>query len=245
MKGIRTWLEHENEQRRDREPKDDREGHPRASQVVDATRGREAKTQHNRSEHPCQWSHNDDGPRSFPRERFVREQEPQHEQGKARGAPNHCSAKHAPSEGAQLGTVRFDVRDDADAQSVASVERSDIWRRAPKTTSRMPQTCTGGTPVVHHHMSIRTCSKCEGRRFAVQRQFHLPIKGSMASHKIPAVTIGGSSWKVGHLETWICLGCGLTEFYARDIDSLEERAKRYPDQLKIVDYTAPTTGPHR
>jgi hypothetical protein len=70
---------------------------------------------------------------------------------------------------------------------------------------------------------------------------------------LPAVTLPRDSsrrdhWsmqKLGKFETWICVRCGYTEFYAYGPEDPEMLAKQFPEQLRIVDAEAPAQGPYR
>jgi predicted nucleic-acid-binding Zn-ribbon protein len=95
--------------------------------------------------------------------------------------------------------------------------------------------------------STQTCPKCSGQRFAVNDEFRQPDQDSSdGTEPLPAITIkvpkddwnpdGPSCRKaLGSFETWICLGCGYTEFYAMGLDNIEAAAKQHLDRLRIVD----------
>jgi predicted nucleic-acid-binding Zn-ribbon protein len=93
--------------------------------------------------------------------------------------------------------------------------------------------------------SSQTCPKCSGNKFAVTAEFRQPVHRSTATEPFFAVTLteeigrffGSSTAPRGGFETWICLGCGYTEFYAKGLDGIEELAKEHPEQLRIVDAT--------
>ncbi|MFK7989390.1 MAG: hypothetical protein AB8I08_25465 [Sandaracinaceae bacterium] len=93
----------------------------------------------------------------------------------------------------------------------------------------------------------QVCPKCNGRRFAVQPKFSIPSYAySNGTHVLPAVSVC-TGWKrseLGHLEVWSCLKCGFTELYAA-IGAMEQVARQFPEEVRIVDRTPPTNGPHR
>ena len=103
--------------------------------------------------------------------------------------------------------------------------------------------------------STQRCPKCSGRKFAVSAEFRQPLNGtSNLSYPSTAVTIEikGHGMRVpdrrittGRFESWICLGCGYTEFYAHGLENLEALAKQHPDQLRIVDAGPPEKTPYR
>jgi predicted nucleic-acid-binding Zn-ribbon protein len=69
----------------------------------------------------------------------------------------------------------------------------------------------------------QVCPKCSGRRFAVNGEMRIPDhRISNATVSVPAITVSagdvsmekdaiGDRYVYGHLEAWICLGCGYTE----------------------------------
>ncbi len=106
--------------------------------------------------------------------------------------------------------------------------------------------------------STQTCPKCAGRRFATTSEFQVPDErgeGGRSVKAVPAFTaesksrglMGTStiSMTTGHFEQWICLGCGYTEFYVNDLESIERAAKEFPLRLRIVDAVPPDRGPYR
>lgn len=99
--------------------------------------------------------------------------------------------------------------------------------------------------------TTQTCPKCLGKRFAVTDEFRQPdCETPNVTRPFPAFTIvtdqrGLARETLGRFWTWICLGCGYTEFYAYDIEHVEELAKRWPDRLRIVDARPPAQGPYR
>jgi len=105
--------------------------------------------------------------------------------------------------------------------------------------------------------STQTCPKCSGKKFAVTDEFRHPDQeSSNMTRPFPAITIIAhrvdqvrtGPWAretLGSFETWICLGCGYTEFYARGIEQVEEIAKRWPERVRIVDAGPAALGPYR
>ncbi len=101
--------------------------------------------------------------------------------------------------------------------------------------------------------ATQTCPKCTGRRFAVIAELRLPAHDSSNGiQPFPVATVeteGG--WiahgrvSVGHFETWVCHGCGYTEFYARDQRQLVQLAEQHPEQVRIVDASGAAQGPFR
>ncbi len=99
--------------------------------------------------------------------------------------------------------------------------------------------------------STQTCPKCAGRKFATIDEFQIPDlrdRAERAAHGVPAVTIESkpdrwgktSATTVGSLEQWICMGCGYTEFYTRDLEMVAEAARQFPHRVRVVD-----AGPHK
>jgi predicted nucleic-acid-binding Zn-ribbon protein len=104
--------------------------------------------------------------------------------------------------------------------------------------------------------STETCPKCSKRKFLVtatwkQPEWHScnvtqPVVAVTLEYEPPKTTFGsGSRPTLGCFETWICLECGYTEFYARGLAGVEDLAKQHPEQLSIVDATPPEQGPYR
>jgi predicted nucleic-acid-binding Zn-ribbon protein len=105
--------------------------------------------------------------------------------------------------------------------------------------------------------TTQTCPKCSGKKFAVTDEFRQPdYDSSNVTRPFSAITIPtGSSSRgkcsyegrkaLGQFETWICVVCGYTEFYAYGLDDIEHVAKQYPDHLRIVDATPRGQGPFR
>jgi predicted nucleic-acid-binding Zn-ribbon protein len=93
--------------------------------------------------------------------------------------------------------------------------------------------------------ATQTCPKCAGNKFAVTAEFRQPESRSIGARRFVAVILekklgrflGSTTTERGSFESWICLGCGYTEFYAKALDGIEELAKEHPEQLRIVDAT--------
>jgi hypothetical protein len=62
---------------------------------------------------------------------------------------------------------------------------------------------------------------------------------------VPGQASHGGRMAYGTFETWICLGCGYTEFYAQGLEGIEGVARRHPDRLRIVDAQPQAQGPYR
>jgi predicted nucleic-acid-binding Zn-ribbon protein len=84
----------------------------------------------------------------------------------------------------------------------------------------------------------QTCPKCSRQKFAVTESFtatggaFVPVIADLKRH--------------GLFETWICLHCGFTEFYAHDLPhDIEEIIKQDSKHWRIVDATPPEKGPYR
>ena len=104
--------------------------------------------------------------------------------------------------------------------------------------------------------STQTCPKCAGQRFAVSDEFQIPDlreRSKRAVQGVPAVTVESkpdrsgftNATTAGYLEQWICLGCGYTEFYTRNLELVEQAAKEFPARLRIVDARPNNQGPYR
>jgi predicted nucleic-acid-binding Zn-ribbon protein len=105
--------------------------------------------------------------------------------------------------------------------------------------------------------STQTCPKCAGRKFAISEEFRQPDHATPnTTSPFPAITIVAhrpaeertGPWArktVGTFETWICVGCGYTEFYAKGLDDIEALAKQHPDRLRILDAGSVKQGPYR
>jgi len=100
--------------------------------------------------------------------------------------------------------------------------------------------------------STQMCPKCSGKKFAVKAEFRQPHhRGDNITAPFPAITIDvknqtyGDRITSGQFETWICVACGYTEFYASGKENLDKLAQKYPDQLRIIDAGPPEQGPYR
>jgi predicted nucleic-acid-binding Zn-ribbon protein len=87
------------------------------------------------------------------------------------------------------------------------------------------------------------CPKCEGRVFAVNTLAQQPNCYMPGTWTLSPVTLG-SGQSLGWFETWMCLGCGYTEFYACGLTGVQQLAAQHPGQLRIVDATS-KEGPYR
>jgi hypothetical protein len=100
--------------------------------------------------------------------------------------------------------------------------------------------------------STQTCPKCSGRKFAVTDEYRLPDREyDGMTQPMPAVSLDseglpkrGASFggvATGRLESWLCLGCGYVEFYAKDYDLsvLEQLQRKCPGRFRIVDAGRP------
>ncbi len=73
-----------------------------------------------------------------------------------------------------------------------------------------------------------------------------PLFAVTAVTEKSGLKVMGSTPPVGYFETWTCLSCGYTEFYARGIPSnIGSIVEKHPDQLRIVDAEQPGHGPYR
>jgi predicted nucleic-acid-binding Zn-ribbon protein len=99
--------------------------------------------------------------------------------------------------------------------------------------------------------STQTCPKCSGQRLAVMDEFRQPEAGSSSTTVVVVVAIEaegmfrGNAGGLGSFETWICLGCGYTEFYARRLKGIEALAEKHPDRVRIIEPTSPKRDPYR
>jgi predicted nucleic-acid-binding Zn-ribbon protein len=96
--------------------------------------------------------------------------------------------------------------------------------------------------------STQTCPKCAGKKFAVNSEFRFPDhQSSNGTDALPAITLANGSTRrtLGRFETWICVGCGYTEFYAYGAEDLEALARVHPEHLRIVDAEPRGQGPYR
>jgi predicted nucleic-acid-binding Zn-ribbon protein len=92
------------------------------------------------------------------------------------------------------------------------------------------------------------CSKCTGKRFGVIDEFVQPNADYNRPNAFAPVTFQHARdhmRTLGKFEVWICLACGYTEFYAKELGDVEAVAKQHPDQLRVIDATAPGQGSYR
>ena len=95
--------------------------------------------------------------------------------------------------------------------------------------------------------ATQRCATCSGGRFAVNILRNLN-RGSLPA--VPAIVIENRKWSQveewhGYFETWICLACGRSEFFARDYGEIEALARKHPDQVRIVEVEPREQGPYR
>ena len=106
--------------------------------------------------------------------------------------------------------------------------------------------------------STQICPKCTGKRFAVQPEFRQPdhdsdtITWPFYAFAIPTgappktgARSNHSRNVFGQFESWTCLECGYTEFYAFGLDKVEEAARKWPHHLRIVGPAEEGQGPYR
>lgn len=99
--------------------------------------------------------------------------------------------------------------------------------------------------------STLKCTKCSGQKFVVTDEFCIPYRDKCEIEPFPAF-VGqvkrGWAWHTvtqGAFSTWVCLGCGYTEFYVCRPEGLETIAKGFPDRMRIIDAAAQEQGPFR
>ncbi len=84
----------------------------------------------------------------------------------------------------------------------------------------------------------KMCPDCSGRKFAVT------VLEDSDFHRVPAMPSG--SGPHGCFEVWICLRCGYTAFYARNLPvDIERIARQHPDGVRVVDAESGGQGPYR
>ena len=100
--------------------------------------------------------------------------------------------------------------------------------------------------------SSHVCPKCDGRRLYVceNRQPDHDSSNIIKTLRVCTVPIDqettgaeeGSSYRseIGSFETWICAGCGFTEWYAQDPRHIIQRlATRGGSDVRVIDAAAP------
>jgi predicted nucleic-acid-binding Zn-ribbon protein len=103
--------------------------------------------------------------------------------------------------------------------------------------------------------ATQTCPKCAGKRFVVTDEFRHPEPNDGVC-RLPALTLyeperddnPEGRWvrkTAGSFESWICLGCGYTELYAKGLDGIEALARKHPERSRIVDTEHSEQGPYR
>lgn len=102
--------------------------------------------------------------------------------------------------------------------------------------------------------STLECPKCSGQKFAMTGEFRIPRQDCanmtapfppIAFDWLPSSRTCRQRTTVGTVATWICLGCGYTEFYARNLDGVVAVANQHPDQVRIIDATPGSLGTYR
>ena len=101
------------------------------------------------------------------------------------------------------------------------------------------------------------CPKCNGTKLFVCDNIQPDHDSSNTVHALVITTpeisnedVGaklGTRYRThdGSYETWICAGCGYTEWYAKDPEHLRERLANTPRSgVRVVDKTA-ATPPYR
>lgn len=97
--------------------------------------------------------------------------------------------------------------------------------------------------------TTNTCPKCHEKKLAVIGNVrHGPYDPNNITIAIPAVTValGGEPARyvvtadgreaLGWVESWICIACGFTEFYAHSYkaEDFDRLAREHPEQVRIV-----------
>ena len=100
------------------------------------------------------------------------------------------------------------------------------------------------------------CPKCEGTKIFVceNKQPDHQYQNSIVRFSVTTVATAGHGilskegnedrTPVGFYETWICAGCGYTEWYAKDPENLLERLSKIRDSGVSV-LSAPPAAPYR
>ncbi len=85
----------------------------------------------------------------------------------------------------------------------------------------------------------KMCPDCSGRKFAVMAELH-----DSDDRRVPA-TPWINGWNLGSFEVWMCLRCGYTALYARNLpQDIEKLAQASPELLRVVDAES-GGGPYR
>lgn len=85
------------------------------------------------------------------------------------------------------------------------------------------------------------CPKCRSRRFLITDPFEVPDQDSSNSvEPFPPFTHARGAWaraSFGQFETWTCAGCGFTEWYAKNFESLD--VSQSGGRVRYLDAGAP------
>lgn len=100
--------------------------------------------------------------------------------------------------------------------------------------------------------NTHTCPKCAGQKIFVIGKLKQAEPGSKTSHPMPVTsdTVSVAWWssrhvKAGHIEAWVCAGCGFMEWYAKDANEVLAYMAQHADTgVVYLDGGAPT-GPYR
>lgn len=89
-----------------------------------------------------------------------------------------------------------------------------------------------------------TCPKCQSRKFLVSANFEYPDHESRnLTKKLPPFTFSVGAWSrasFGAFETWVCTGCGFTEWYAVSFDDLD--ISKSNGTVRYIDASVPGAG---
>src|SRR5262245_13579014 len=97
------------------------------------------------------------------------------------------------------------------------------------------------------------CPQCKGKKIYVCDNAQPGEESSNVIRRFHVVTVPisqqqtgaaeGSRYRshVGNYETWICAGCGFTEWYAKDPERLLEKLSQMPDSgVRVLSGSSPT-----
>jgi len=99
------------------------------------------------------------------------------------------------------------------------------------------------------------CPKCDGRKIYVCENTQPDNDSSNVIHPLFVITVPiakddlgveeGSRYRshIGRYETWICAGCGYTEWYAKDYKALLEKLAQTNDGVRVA--TPGAASPYR
>ena len=95
--------------------------------------------------------------------------------------------------------------------------------------------------------STHLCPKCQSRRFLVTGEFKVPDQDSTNGiEPFPPFTMKTGPYSrdcTGKFETWICAGCGFTEWYAVELQGLDPTQSE--GNVRFVDAGAPPGPAYR